>query len=412
MNSNTQLDSQTTVDFDKMINVIFFNSLGFFYYLFLLSNIPTQYFNATGPQIGLVFSCNTIGILISSIIIGPLSDKYGKLKKKLVSLGSFGRAIALLLMYIAIIFNSLELFIIAIFFQGFVVMFFWTPLDTLISEKSSREYRTKAFAKRTYLIGIGSLVGTLIVFCILGFSSYFYPQNIWLYYSPLVIFALCNIYAGIKFHQDVNENLIITIQNHNETNIEQNINRRIVIGFVLLLIVTFLISINNSFANPFLQAYIIDNIIQDPMIIMLIYFPAHIFGYILAPKLSDLSLRVNIYVSIALICVFGAISTWIVISTTSGLIFSMVLLFDSLFVTVENLISQTYSSEISPNHRGKIFSAMSFVRYGGAIVAPIIGGVVWEEIGHKTPFYITIIAEILLIIPYILAIYFLIPRRN
>ena len=315
-------------------------------------------------------------------------------------------------MYIAIIFNSLELFIIAIFFQGFVVMFFWTPLDTLISEKSSREYRTKAFAKRTYLIGIGSLVGTLIVFCILGFSSYFYPQNIWLYYSPLVIFALCNIYAGIKFHHDVNENLIITYQNHNETNIEQDINRRIVIGFVLLLIVTFLISINNSFANPFLQAYIIDNIIQDPMIIMLIYFPAHIFGYILAPKLSDLSLRVNIYVSIALICVFGAISTWIVISTTSGLIFSMVLLFDSLFVTVENLISQTYSSEISTAHRGKIFSAMSFVRYGGAIVAPIIGGIVWEEIGHKTPFYITIIAEILLIIPYILAIYFLIPRRN
>jgi len=409
------IDFQTTADFDKMIKVIFFNSLGFFYYLFLLSNIPAQYFNATGPQIGLVFSLNTIGILISSIIVGPLSDRYGKLKKKLVSFGSFGRSIALLLMYLAINFHSLELFIIATFFQGFIVMFFWTPLDMLISEKSSKEYRPKAFAKRTYFIGIGSLVGTLIAFCILGFSRYFFPQNNWLFYSPLVIFALCNIYAGIKFHYDVNENLIIINQNRNETNIEQieqNSNRRVVIGFLLLLIVTFLISINNSFANPFLQAYLIENIVQDPMIIMLIYFPAHIFGYILAPNLSNLSLRVNVYVSITLICVFGAISTWIVISTTSGLIFSMVLLFDSLFVTVEDLIISTYSSNISTSHRGKIFSAMSFVKYGGAIIAPIIGGVVWEEIGHKIPFLITIIVEILLIIPYLLAIYFLNQRRN
>jgi len=413
--SNPRIYSQITPDFNKMIKVIFFNSLGFFYYLFLLSNIPTQYFNATGPQIGMVFSCNTIGILISSIIIGPLSDKYGKMKKKLVSFGSFGRSIALILMYFAINFKSLKLFNIAIFFQGFIVMFFWTPLDTLISEKSSKKYRSKAFAKRTSLIGIGSLVGTLIAFCILGFSSYFFPHNLWLFYSPLVIFAFCNIYAGIKFHNDVNENLIIINHNRNETNIEQieqNSNRRVVIGFVLLLIVTFLISINNSFANPFLQAYLIDNIVQDPMIIMLIYFPAHIFGYILAPKLSALSLRVNIYVSITSICIFGAISTWIVISTTSGLIFSMVLLFDSLFVIVEELIIKTYSSEISPDHRGKIFSSMSFVKYGGAIVAPIIGGFVWENVGHKVPFQITIIAEVLLAIPYVLSIYFLIPRRN
>ena len=325
--------SQTTTDFDKMIKVIFFNSFGFFYYLFLLSYIPAQYFNASGTRIGFIFSCNTVGILISSVIIGPLSDKYGNLKKLFVSIGSFGRAIALLLIYIAINIRSLELFTVATFFQGLIVMFFWTPLNLLITEKSSIGFRTNAFAKGTSLIGIGSLVGTLIAFGVLVFSTYFFPQNIYLFYCALVIFAFCNIYAGIRFHYDVNENLIFSNQNSYEINIGQNIDKRIVIGFVLLLIVTLLISINNSLANPFLQAYLVENIIQDPLIIMLIYFPAHIFGYIFAPKLSKFSFRVNIYVSIALICFFGAISTWIVISTTSGLIFSMVLLFDSLFVS-------------------------------------------------------------------------------
>lgn len=412
VNAIPRTNSQTTADFDKMIKVIFFNSLGFFYYLFLLSYVPTKYFNATGPQIGLVFSCNTIGILISSIIVGPLSDKYGKLKKSFVSIGSFGRAIALILMYFAINIQSLGLFTGAIFFQGLLVMFFWTPLNLLISEKSSKEFRTKAFAKGASLIGIGSLVGSILAFGILGLSTYFFSQKNWLFYSPLLIFAFCNIFAGIKFHFDVNEFLIFTNPKANEYNFEQKTNRKVVIGFTLLLIVTFLISINNTIANPFLQAYLIENIVQDPLMIMLIYFPAHIFRYIFAPKLSNLSSRVNIYVLIALICFFGALSTWIVISTSSGLIFSAVLLFDSLFVSSETLIQQTYTSKLSIKHRGKIFSAMSFVHYGGAIAAPIIGGLVWEKIGHKTPFYITIVAEILLIIPYLLSIYFLIPRRN
>ena len=411
MSTNSQTNIQTTTtDFDKMIKVIFFNSFGFFYYLFLISYIPAQYFDASGLQIGFVYSCNMAGVLISLIIIGPLSDKYRNQKKLFVTIGSFGRAIALFLMYISINIQSLELFTVVIFFQGFIVMFFWTPLDVLISERSTKEYRTNAFARRTYMIGIGSLVGTLIVFGIIGISTYFFPQNIWLFYSPLVIFALLNIFAGIKFYIDVNDQVIDILVTDEDNN--QGYDTRIIIGFILLLVVTLLISINNTFANPFLQAYLIENIVQDPLIIMLIYFPAYIFGYILAPKLSNLSLRVNIFASITLICVFGAISTWIVISTTSGLIFSVVLLFDSLFVTVENLIKQTYTSNISNRHRGKIFSAMSFVRYAGAIAAPMIGGYVWENNGHKAPFQITIIAEILLIIPYLLAIYYIIPRRS
>jgi len=348
--------------------------------------------------------------------MGPLSDNFKDHRKLFVSIGTFGRGISLLIMYIAINIKSLELFIGAIFFQGCSVLVFWTPLDMLISEKSSEEFRTKAFGKRTYMIGIGCLVGTLIAFGIIGLSTYFFPQYIWLFYSPLVVFALFNFYAGIKVYSviadEVKEILISHDNASNEINNKQNDEMRIIIGFILLLIVTFLISINNTFANPFLQAYLIENIVEDPMIVMLIYFPSMIFGYILAPKLSKFSDSVNIYLSITLICVFGAISTWIVISTTSGLIFSAVLIFDSLYLTVEDLIKQNYTSKISSKHRGKIFSAMYFVQYTGAIIAPIIGGFVWENFGHKTPFQITILVEILLIVPYLLAIYYLIPIKK
>ncbi len=404
------ISSQTTADFDKMIRVIFFNSFGFFYYIFLLSYVPAKYFNGSGLQIGMVFSSNILGYLISSMIIGFLSDKYRNWKKIFVSIGSFGRGIALILMYMAINLKSLKFFIFAVFFQGFIVMFFWTPLDILISEKSDKEYRTIAFARRANLIGIGSLVGTLLAFCILGLSTLLTHQNAWFFYCPLILFAFCNFYAAIRFYFDVNDE-IVDFPDEKEENMKK-IDKRVLIGFILLLVVTLLIAINNTFANPFLQAYLIEYIVQDPMIIMLIYFPAHIFAYIIAPKLGNIINRINIYLAISLICFFGAISTLIIISTTSAIVFSAVLLFDSLFVTVETLIKQNYSSKISPQNRGKIFSAMSFVQYVGAIVSPLVGGLVWERFGHKIPFQVTIIVEILLIVPYLLAIYFLIPRRN
>ena len=407
--SNHQLKLKTTSDFDKMIPAVFFNSLGFFYYIFLLSFIPAKYFNATGPQIGMVFSSNIFGYLISSTIIGFLSDKYRK-KKKLVTIGSFGRGIALILMYLAINFKSLKFFIGAVFFQGLIVMFFWNPLDILISEKSTKEYRTIAFARRANLIGVGSLVGTLIAFGILGVSTLINPENTWFFYSPLVIFAICNFYAAIRFYFDVNDEIIdLSDEKEIETN---KIDKRVFIGFILLLVVSLLIAINNNFANPFLQAYLIEHIVQDPRIIMMIYFPSHIFAYIIAPKLGNIIKKINVYLAISLVCFFGAVSTWIVVSTTSGLVFSAVLLFDSLFVTVENLIKQTYMSKISIQHRGKIFSTMSFVQYFGAIVSPLAGGLVWEKFGHKFPFYITIIVELLLIAPYLLAIYFLITKKK
>ncbi len=122
-----------TPDFIPMIRIIFWNSMGFFFFSFLIPYVINQL--ASPAILGLAFSIQMIGGLLSAPLVGYLTDHVSK--KLLILIGSFGRATCYILMYIGILLASLLLFTAGMFILGFFVGFFWTPLDTLISEKSN-----------------------------------------------------------------------------------------------------------------------------------------------------------------------------------------------------------------------------------------------------------------------------------
>ncbi|GAI54714.1 unnamed protein product, partial [marine sediment metagenome] len=146
-----------------------------------------------------------IGGLLSAPIVGYLTDRISK--KLLILIGSFGRATCYILMYVGILLASFMLFTAGMFILGFFVGFFWTPLDTLISEKSNKANRSFAFGKRGGMMGKGNLVGSVISFTIFSLSNIFVPENLFLVYSPLLLFALSNILGGFIFHFKVDEKL-------------------------------------------------------------------------------------------------------------------------------------------------------------------------------------------------------------
>ncbi|NHJ25937.1 MAG: hypothetical protein EAX89_15275, partial [Candidatus Lokiarchaeota archaeon] len=64
-----------TPDFRVMINNLMLNSLGFFFLDFILYYFTSQILNATGLQVGLIFTLHIIGNLISSTFAGFITDK-------------------------------------------------------------------------------------------------------------------------------------------------------------------------------------------------------------------------------------------------------------------------------------------------------------------------------------------------
>ncbi|MFX1363698.1 MAG: MFS transporter [Promethearchaeota archaeon] len=416
-------NSKITPDFVPMIRIVFWNSLGFFFFQFLIPYVTAQLLEASGTEMGLTFASQTIGGLISTPIVGYLTDKVSK--KLLVLIGSFGRAACYILLFFGILFSSLLTFAIGLFVLGFFVGFFWSPLNALIAEKSHKTFRSSAFGKQGGMLGKGNLVGSIISFLIFGFANYYIPENLIIVYSPLILFAVANIYAGIVFNKNVDINL--THENHmsqlnlnNEILIETKVETTqtyltlsigFILGFLLLVIAFMASSANQTIAPPFFQRYLIDELdVTDPVLVMIIYFPSQIISLLLSPRMGKLADKINPEISIILISGFGSLVTWLIVNSTSGVVFGIILTFDSTLAWASSLVLQNLLSRISKGHRGKIFGMTQWMSFLGAIIGPIVGGLAWDHLGPQSPFIISIFIELSLIPLYITAIRILRPH--
>src|SRR5665648_258282 len=110
-------------------------------------------------------------------------------------------------MYIGIVSSSLNLFVVGLFTLGFFIGFFWSPLDALVSQKSHKTFRSSAFGKQAGMLGRGNFVGSMLAFLIFALALTFTPNNPFVIYSPLILFTISNIYAGIIFKKNVDEHL-------------------------------------------------------------------------------------------------------------------------------------------------------------------------------------------------------------
>jgi MFS family permease len=75
-----------TPDFNRMISIVMFNTMGFFFLDYLIPVVTSQILGASGLEIGLIFAVQTLGHTISSFFVGFLTDKV-KHKKTLIKIG-------------------------------------------------------------------------------------------------------------------------------------------------------------------------------------------------------------------------------------------------------------------------------------------------------------------------------------
>lgn len=255
-----------------MIQIVILNSLGFFFLEFIIQYFASQQLNATGTQMGLIFSVHVFGQLISSFFTGIIADRI-KSKTKLILLGSFGRGFAYFVFYTAIVLNSLIGLGIGGFTLGFFVGFFWIPFNTLIAEKSNKNNRSQAYGKRDSAIGKGLLIGSIIGFIIFswGFQT---TDNAFIIYCPILMFGIANFIAGILFILKVDESIKFMdspIESNNSITEEIStavFSKPLLIGSVFLLVVLLLSNVNGSLAKPFLNIYLLEVIESDPTIVI------------------------------------------------------------------------------------------------------------------------------------------------
>ena len=403
---------RVTTDFQAMLNIVIWNSLGFFFLDFLVPYVASQELYATGAQIGVIFSVQVIGYMICSPFVGYISDSMSK--SKLILIGSFGRGLAYFIIYIAIISRSVVGLAIGTFSLGFFAGFFWIPLDSLIAQKSDLKHRSFAYGKREKAMGIGTFYGAFVGFFIFMLAFQFVPDNRFIIYSALVLFGAANLYAGLSFFRYVDESITYysqfpSAEVKNQDN-NRNISKALIIELILLLIVLFLSATNGTLARPFLNVYLVENIENNPFLAALAFAPSGVVSMMLAPRLGEIADKMNPYLGISIASVVGAVVTLFLINTTNLFLFSGLLIIDVTIVSTGGLILQNFLSRISPKHRGKIFGLQGTSSNFGYALGPILGGIVWDSYGPKAPFTLSIFFELALIPLFILAMYYLKPH--
>jgi MFS family permease len=413
-----------TSDFNSVIFIIIWNSLGFFFVEFIMNYVITLVLGASATVLGLFFSFLTFGGLIVSFFVGYLSDHISK--KKLVMFGSFGRGISYFGLYISIFSKSIIGIYVSSFLLGAGAMIFWVPLDALISEKSSKYYRSSAFGKRRFASGIGMTGGAIIGLVTFALANIFVPGNVFILYISIPLFGIANFYAGIRFSRTVDENqkfidsekhiLQKNIDNKNKDNMNVSYlklkNKKRVFflfGLVLLCFTLTLAATNTGIYRPFIQRYILLNVENNPSFVAWIYLPTYVIGTLIAPKLGNVADKINHYIGITIASILGGFTTFLIINITNLWGFSILLIIDQTIMLTSGFVLVNILSRVSIKHRGKIFGTVTTIESIGMIVGPILGGLVWDSIGQVWPFIISIIVEWSLIPFFLFGIMFLKP---
>jgi len=409
-----------TSDFNSVIFIVVWNSLGFFFIEFIMAYLIKQVLNAPAAQLGLFFSFITLGGLISSSFIGYLTDRFSK--RILVMIGSFGRGLSYFGLYMSIIMQSLIGMYISAFLLGLGAHIFWNPLDTIISEKSSKFHRSSAFGRRRFALGIGMVLGTVVGFTIFGLSSFLYPSNVFITYGAIPIYGIANFYAGIQFSRKVDEYKkfeYLEVENNQDILIEQNLDNKnsenpsihfFLLGIILLFSAFFFSATNAGLYRPFIQPYVLENINNNASLVAWFYLPTSVIGTLIAPKLGTMADNFNPYLTISLASFAGGIVTFLIINSGNLWIFGFLLIIDNTIMLTVSFVFINFLSRVSTKHRGKIFGLITLFESFGMIIGPFLGGLVWDSISPSMPFIISIFVEWLLIPIFIIGIWVLNPH--
>ncbi len=405
-----------TKDYPAMINIIIWNCLGFFFLDFSIPFIAKNELNASGVEMGLLFSIITIGGLLSAPIAGWLADHMSRSKE--VFYGAVGRGTSYFIFYVAILLKSYTWIGIAYFMLGFGVSFFWVPLDTLIAEKTDKDHRSFAYGKEQSAQGKGILLGTAIgvVFFLIG--NAFLSAAAWFMYIAIPLFGISNILAGILFLRRVDEHIKFYPSSdslskekivHSE-DISKSGNSILFWGVEILLITLFLSNVNGSLSKPFIQYYLLDTLSSDSNLVILIYLPSGILSMLLGPYIGRIADRISPYLGLTTCSIVGAFATLVLINTYTEVGFTLVLILDSTMALTSGLIMQNFISRVTKTHRGRLFGMRSlFVQLGG-IIGPVLGGLLWDSWGMRWPFIISIYVELALIPLFLIALRKILPH--
>lgn len=334
--------------------------------------IYSKNINMSTVEITGLFSVMSFILIISRPIIGKLVDKIGRkpilvsaVLTYAISFGIFAIADSTLTMYIARIFQGLAAALMSISIYSIIS-------DTTTPEKISEGFGNVNASKSTGIM-YGCIISALIL------SKMRFDKGWKLLF---IIFSIACLYALVKVVKDFKETKQTLIINNNKKKKFSN-------RAIKLLVIVFINSISAAMILPIFMIYLQDKFSNNIIMLACAFFPALLIESLFARKIGEFSDKVGKVKAMVMgVIICGAV-TLLTPNSESLIILAMLWCISSVGNILYDLSEKGLYSELShESYKGEMYGISTFISDAGSVIGPLIGGVIYQTISPKSPFYL------------------------
>ncbi len=349
--------------------------------LFMLSiSLPMlgKSLGANAVEIGLLFSVYTLVSVALRPLVGAGLDRFGRRWIFLAGLAASALAMG------GYAFSaSVSGLVVTRILDGASAAIYGLTISAIVADLADAQSRGSAFGRLSQFAAQGSIVGALLGYVVmtrLGDSGW----------KPLfLIYAVAGLWAVGAAYRRLPETRSAPLEKEQaylSDGLRAILHSR---PLVILLLVGLVTSAASAMLSPIFLIFLQDKFQADLGTIGWVYLPSGLVWALLTTRLGKLSDRFGRKPLMVLATLIGALDSLLVPQIASMILLAVLWTLEALCFAASGPASQALTTDlIDARLRGRVLGILAFSAGLGAVAGPLVGGWVYDHIGHTTPFLV------------------------
>jgi len=333
---------------------------------------------ASALEVGGLFSAISVVPLVLRPFLGRALDRWGRRPFFLMGLGGY---VAAMILFCAA--DTVRLLTAARVVQGIGQAFLWISAYTIVADTAAEKGR--GFGSITEATNRGALIGTTF-----GFTAMFVLGSLdlgWkqIWFSLFAAYAVPSVFSLWIAWRGVLE----TIPEASERTEAPADGRSLSGQLAALMGIVFVTGGSRAMIWPLLMIFLQDAFGTDADALAMAYIPAALISSFLPSRMGRIADRFGRKGPMVAGLIVGALASALIPHLPGLITLAGLWAIETVGYTVSVPAERAFVADIAGEHiRGASYGLYTFAHFLGATAGPLIGGWLYDHVGHATPFYL------------------------